>query len=217
MNLNFDLAFSWAEIDQAPEGPGVYGWYSKLVIANADVEAAINRIETSKTHGHIQARAEVDAILNQFVFNPYKESPYKVQLRGQLKPRFGGEIPHEPKKSDSLIDRLVENPARFRKIAEILASAAPGFTAPLYIGMAINLRARLRQHKSRIVDLRETRFNGDQNDETIEAGFANQIAARGFDPTNLFVLVAEVKIETGEQNDIENILNRINYPIFGRN
>jgi hypothetical protein len=49
------------------------------------------------------------------------------------------------------------------------------------------------------------------------AGFANQVIARNFDPTNLFVHVAEVNVDTGEHNDLENILNRINYPIFGRN
>lgn len=220
MIVNSGKAFSWTEIDQAPEGAGVYAWYSKLEISKADIDAVILRIQKSKLSSDQIARTVVDEVLNQFVFNPYRESPYLVQLRGQLKPRFGGEIAHEPSKSESLLSRLVEEPERFRKIAEILATAAPGFTAPLYIGMAINLRNRLRQHKRKIIELRDLSWTGSKDkdaDETIEAGFANQIVARDFDPTNLFVLVTEVQVATGEHNDIENILNRINYPIFGRN
>jgi hypothetical protein len=123
---------------------------------------------------------------------------------------------HEPSRSDSLVGRLAATPERLRTIADILKTAAPWFTAPLYIGMAVNLRTRLKYHKSKIVELRDLQGHGSIND-VAEAGFANQVVARNFDPTNLFVQIAEVNVETGEHNDLENILNRINYPIFGRN
>lgn len=217
MIIDYGQAFNWSEIDQAPQSPGVYAWYSQLVIVKADIDAAISSIEMAKAVSVQRAKAAVTAALDQFVFNPYRESPYLVQLRGALKPRFGGEVAHEPNKSDSLVDRLVADPQRFTKIGEILGSAAPGFTAPLYIGMAFNLRARLRQHKRKITELRDLTWHMQGSEESSEAGFANQVVARGFDPTNLFVLVKEVSVDSGEHNDIENILNRINYPIFGRN
>jgi hypothetical protein len=209
-------SLTWAQIDLAPEVPGIYAWYSRLQISKADIEAVIKRIESAKLLGENHARAEVESALDRFIFNPYRETPYQVALRGQLKPKFSGEVLHEPTRSDSLIGRLAQNPERFRAIADILKGAAPWFTAPLYIGMAINLRSRLRQHKNKIIELRDLQTQGAADDVT-EAGFANQVVARNFDPTNLFVHIAEVRVDTGEHNDLENILNRINYPIFGRN
>lgn len=119
-------------------------------------------------------------------------------------------------RTSTLVDRLIKQPERFRTIADVLASVAPGFTAPLYIGMAHNLRSRLRTHKRRITELRDNGVSPN-TDELSDAGFANQVARRGFEPTHLFVMVAEVPVDTTEHNDIENILNRINFPIFGRN
>jgi hypothetical protein len=216
MNVVPSQALSWSEIDLAPEGPGVYAWYSRLVVSKADLDEVVGRISSAKLHSEQSAYEEVRQALDKFVFGPYRESPYRVSLRGQLKPRFSGQVEHEPPKTDTLVGRLVQDPERLRAVAEVLRTAAPWFTAPLYIGMAAGLRARLRQHKSKIVDLRDQRATVGVED-VADAGFANQVVARNFDPTNLFVHVAEMRVENTEYNDIENILNRINYPIFGRN
>lgn len=208
-------SLEWSEIDLAPQCPGVYAWYSRLVISKADIDAVIRRISEAKVGSDVHARDAVENALDRFIFSPYKEAPYQVALRGQLKPKYHGEVAHHPTKSEPLIERLIENPERFRAIAEVLKTAAPWFTAPLYIGMASNLRSRLRQHRNKIVELRDLQSHGG-GDDAPEAGFANQVVARKFDPTNLFVHIAEVDVG-GEHNDLENILNRINYPIFGRN
>lgn len=217
MKIEASKALSWSEIDQAPDSPGVYAWYSKLVISKADVEAVITRVNSARQQQEIsRARTEIENALERFIFGPYRETPYQVSLRGQLKPRYSGEIVHEPAKSDSLVERLTAEPERFRVIADVLKTVAPSFTAPLYIGMAKNLRNRLKQHRTKIVELRDLHA-GQFGDISADAGFANQVVARNFDPTNLFVHIAEVDVDFGEHNDLENILNRINYPIFGRN
>ena len=216
MKVPVGHALTWAEIDLAPETPGVYAWYSRLAISKADIDAIVKRINEAKLVGEAKARDEVEHALDRFIFSPYRETPYQVALRGQLKPKFSGEVAHEPTRSESLVGRLAADPERFRTISDILKTAAPWFTAPLYIGMAINLRNRLKQHKNKIIELRDLQGHG-SSDEVAEAGFANQVVARNFDPTNLFVHIAEVNVDTGEHNDLENILNRINYPIFGRN
>jgi len=209
-------ALMWSEIDLAPETPGVYAWYSRLVISKADIEAVITKITAAKLRSNQEARIEVENALNRFIFNAYQETPYRVQLRGPLKPKYSGEIEHESSLSDQLVSRLIRNPERFRTITDILKTAAPSFTAPLYIGMAINLRSRLKSHKSKITELRENWMPGTPEDSP-DAGFAKQVVARHFDPTNLFVHISTIPVGTSEHNDIENILNRINYPIFGRN
>jgi len=217
MKIESGKALAWSEIDQAPDLPGVYAWYSKLVISKADVEAVIVRVNSARQlQNGAKARTEVESALEQFIFGPYRETPYQVSLRGQLKPRYAGEVLHEPAKSDSLIERLAAEPERFRVIADVLKTVAPSFTAPLYIGMAKSLRNRLKQHRNKIVELRDL-HGGQFGDISADAGFANQVVARNFDPTNLFVQIAEVNVDFGEHNDLENILNRINYPIFGRN
>ena len=216
MKIETSQALAWSEIDLAPKTSGIYAWYSHLAISNADIEDVIKRITEAKQFGDAAARTEVEDALDRFIFNPYRETSYQVSLRGQLKPKYSGEVAHEPSKSDSLVARLAGHPERFRAISDVLKTAAPWFTAPLYIGMAVNLHSRLRQHKNKIVELREL-GSGGSKDESIEAGFANQVVARNFDPTSLFVHIAEVSVDTGEHNDLENILNRINYPIFGRN
>lgn len=216
MRTDDGKALSWAEIDLAPEGPGVYAWYSRLIISKADIEQVIKSVNAAKASGGTDPKEIVETALDRFVFSPYREAPYEVQLRGQLKPKYSGQVLHEPTKSSSLVGRLIDQPERIREVASILRSAAPWFTAPLYIGMAINLRARLKQHRNKIVELRDQQA-GYSGEDMLEAGFAKQVVARKFDPTNLFVHYAEVDVDTGEHNDLENILNRINYPIFGRN
>jgi hypothetical protein len=217
MKVELGKAYSWMEIEHVPETTGVYAWYSRLQISRADVDSVIADVSAELGRGdELRAKAVVEHALDRFVFGPYRDTPYRVELRGALKPRYGGEVNHEPTRSDSLVDRLTKQPDRFRMIAVILAGVAPGFTAPLYIGMAVNLRSRLRKHKRRIIELRDNGWSPSTEDLS-DAGFANQVAARGFEPTNLFVMIAEVPAETSEHNDIENILNRINFPIFGRN
>lgn len=206
----------WSEIDTAPETSGVYAWYSRLAISKADVAAIIKNVKEAQHKGEREARQIVEEALDRFVFGPFRESPYQVTLRGPLKPKYSGPVEHEPAKSESLVGRLASDPERLRPIADILKGAAPWFTAPLYIGMAIDLRQRLRQHRDKISQLRE--HDGNLNaDDSYEAGFARQVVARNFDPTNLFVFYTEIEVESSEHNDIENLLNRINFPIFGRN
>ena len=44
MKVPVGRALTWSEIDLAPETPGVYAWYSRLVISRADIDAVIKRI-----------------------------------------------------------------------------------------------------------------------------------------------------------------------------
>lgn len=96
MNVTTGRALKWSEIDLAPETPGVYAWYSRLDISKADIDAIVKRVNEAKLIGDSQARAEVEDALNRFIFSPYRETPYQVALRGQLKPKFSGEVAHEP-------------------------------------------------------------------------------------------------------------------------
>lgn len=210
-------AISWVDLSTVPESAGVYAWYASLAISAADLLAFETRVHDIKLSGG-SPLAFIDSQLDALIFRRYREDNYEVSITGPLKPEYVGSAVHKPPISASLVSRLAEDPSRLREIADAMRSAAPYFTAPLYIGMAKNLRQRLMRHKALIEQL----YDSSRERESLEigegdAGFAKQVFARGFDYTNLFVYVQLIDIRTNEQADVENILNRINFPIFGRN
>lgn len=207
--------FTWPKLHDAPDGPGVYAWYVRLFLGEADLKSFEAEVGEAKASG-ADAGAIVEGMLERHFFHPFQENPYFVKLSGALKPRYSGSLAHEPTRSEGLIRRLSEHPERLRPIAQVLGRAAPFFTAPLYIGMAVNLRSRLLQHKKLITQFSDN--PGVVVGEEGMAGFARQVVQRGFNPTHLFVACIPIgNIENDEQVDLENILNRINFPIFGRN
>ena len=206
---------TWPNLGEAPEKPGVYAWYVRLVLGEADLTEFESSVMKEQSSGGRPAYIVEDMLTRHF-FHPFRETPYTVNLTGPLKPRYAGELKHEPAASAGLVDRLIDDPSRLRPLAHVLGAAAPYFTAPLYIGMASNLRGRLQQHKDRII--RFTNNPGSLHNEESASGFAEQVVQRNFNPTQLFVQYLVVdNINADEQVDLENILNRINFPIFGRN
>ena len=208
--------FTWAKLNEAPEVPGVYAWYVRLFLGDADLRSFEGAVAQERSSKEGRPHQIVSTMLERHFFHPFQETAYKVRLDGPLKPKYRGEPAHEPSSSEGLVERLVNNPGRLRQIANVLNMAAPFFTAPLYIGMATNLRSRLAQHKNLINEFADN--PGMVGSDDGYAGFARQVVKRGFNPTQLFVACIPIDgIEQQEQVDLENILNRINFPIFGRN
>ncbi len=211
--------FKWVEISEAPRKPGVYAWYYVPEITNFDIDDAIKElIKKKEKNDHVGARKMLSQFLDKFLFKYFAEDPYNVALRGPLKPKYEGTLKHIPSVSESLLDRIVEDPHRLRTMQKILKESAPNFASPIYIGMSENLHVRLLRHKNLI----ERFFSGKLTENATEykdrdQGFAWQIYCRNINPPDLFVTLKV--IEDGQNNyiDIENILNRIHFPIFGRN
>lgn len=204
---------SWFELPQAPATPGVYAWYARIFVSDADLEQFERNIEAAKAAGS-GADIVVTDMLERFVFHPFHETDYEVNVLGPLKPAYSGTLQHRPNVSRSLIDRLVDQPERFRELAKLLEAVVPNFTAPLYIGMARNLHDRLNRHRSLIEQFSEGR---PELVKDSESGFARQVVARRLPRTKLTVAITEFQTAAAEPQDLENILNRINFPIFGRN
>jgi hypothetical protein len=184
-------------------------------MSKADVERAISKINGAKALGDREAMEAVRDVLSQFFFAPLREAPFSLKLSGPLKPNYIGEVHHEPSTSAELLKRVANDPERLRTISNVLKESAPWFTAPLYIGMADDLGERLARHKALITRFRENASSISGGAEG--ASFAKQVVERGIEPEKLFVQVLEVSTATRENSDIENLLNRINFPILGRN
>ncbi len=113
--------YSWHEIGDVPASPGVYAWYYTPEITAFDLERVTSTIAALKSSkGAAAAKDALRAFFDEAVFSYFREQPYQAQLRGALKPRYEGKIEHCPNLSESLLDRIVEDPARLATIRTVL-------------------------------------------------------------------------------------------------
>jgi hypothetical protein len=218
--------FRFSEVAQAPNGPGVYSWYYRIELTDKDIATCIENVEL-ENNPEIK-EAIVHAFLDTHLFRYYKEVPYFVALSGQLKPRYEGLIDHRNDVSASLIRRLAATPANLYELKRTLRLAIPLFASPIYIGVATRLRERLMQHVRLIDSLQHLRASavddlyvpaqGANEEEDRDHKFAYEVSmVRGFRPSSLIVNTLELPVDDSIRYDLENILNRINYPLCGRN
>jgi hypothetical protein len=216
--------FRWREIGDVPPEPGVYAWYYRPEITDFDLQQIVQTVTTLKENGQEAKAAEsVRSFLQDNIFRYFKEQPYQTVMRGPLKPKYEGLLEHMPSLSEDLVRRLVEDPRRLRTIKQVLEASAPHFASPIYIGMSERLRTRLARHK-KLIEKYENEPVIERRPEDLtpegerrDQSFAQEIRARNIPPARLFVVVHVIEGVKDEYVDIENILNRIHYPLLGRN
>ena len=218
--------FRFSEVAQTPNAPGVYAWYYRIELTDKDIATCVEEVELETSE---EVRDEiVRTFLDTHLFRYYKEVPYFVALSGQLKPRYEGVIDHRAEVSTGLIRRLAEAPRNLYELKRTLRLAVPHFASPIYIGVSTRLRERLMQHVRLIDSLQHLRASAVSDLQPIPAGatseedrdhkFAYEVTMiRGFRPSNLVVSTLELPVDDSIRYDLENILNRINYPLCGRN
>ena len=210
---------NWSEVSRCPESPGIYAWYFRPELTDHDIHKLIESINS----GSDESIRVVEDFFHERLFKYFRQKPYKVKLSGSLKPNYEGNIEHIQKISSGLIERIIEKPDRLFAIRDLLQKSTPMFASPLYVGMSKNLKYRISQHCSFIKQLRERSSNPFANtyqfnitDE--ERNFAERVVEKELPSSRLF-LTYQVTDSTDENIhvDLENIINRIYYPIFGRN
>ena len=209
---------TWHELATAPPSPGVYAWYFRPAVAQFDVDLLVNQLN-GLTESSQRLRAILQ-FLSAHLLEYFKDSRYEVQIAGSLKPRYSGYVQHQQVISPSLLERISANPHRLQALKAVLEYLTPEFTAPLYIGMAQKLSQRLLGHKRLIEDYLEGRQPhievGDDTQQR-DHSFAQEVCARRMPPTALFVEILPIDDLADVVVDVENLLNRINHPILGRN
>ena len=210
--------YGWHEIGDVPAESGVYAWYYKPEITQFDLDRIVAEVSDLVAAGaSAAAKVATARFLDETVFRYFREQPYAAQLRGALKPRYEGLIEHRPTLSDSLLERIVEDPERLTTIRDVLDQSAPLFASPIYIGMSEKLRTRLKRHKMLIERYGELPNIGVSQEDERDQSFAREVRAREIPPSRLFVAIQVISGSRGSYVDIENILNRIHYPLLGRN
>lgn len=210
--------FAWQELTTSPEEPGIYAWYYRPSLSSFDVDRLLEQLNVAQDV--VTGRRLVREFLSKRLLSYFEEPPYTVRVSGALKANYEGEIAHSSTISDSLIERLHAEPQRIRELATVLPRLAPNFTAPLYVGMASNLRRRLTGHKRYIETLLEgARLpEGQDSERSRDHSFAEEVYNRGMRPAGLQVMTLALPEEQAAiAVDVENLLNRLNYPVLGRN
>lgn len=218
------MMYEWSEIPSIPHRPGVYAWYYKPEITVRDLDDTVVVIRSYIEAGDDgKAREVLHSFLEDCVFRYFKEEPFTISLRGPLKPTYVGKVDHQPSVSESLINRILEDPQRLSTLKEVLEASSPEFASPLYIGMAERLGVRLNQHRMLIerYRARQSHYYDSSSEFYFQGardhGFAKHVSKLHMDPMRLFVFVRFISGEDKPYLDIENMLNRIHYPLFGRN
>lgn len=201
------------------EKPGIYAWYYRATIPEKDIEILYRSIQASGL-ANGERTAQVVAFLKRTVLDYFQETPYAVSIQGKLKQSYSGEIDYVVPNLEGLATRLAEKRSRMTVLKEALETSVPLFAAPLYIGSSKNLRLRISQHASLIEKYRSTSDSSSiETDDAEEemAGFAHQVAQRKMLPQGLVVTTLAFDCEEKEYLDIETLLNRLYFPLLGRN
>jgi hypothetical protein len=225
------VPFRFDEIDRVPDSRGIYAWYHRITIPDTDVravEAKLGALDQSET----TARAQIIRdFLASHVFGPLRETPYNVAIRGPLKPNYEGKLSYQPPEANDLVNKLAATPTSLSALVAVLRNSVPFFSSPIYIGVARrSLRTRLGQHAKLLSQLRESRSRSGHPDTPVsEMRFADEESARdhsfaydaivhrGLSPLDLLVYILEIDFAPDIALAAEHLLNRINYPLCGRN
>jgi hypothetical protein len=221
--------FPFSDIFKAPEGPGLYAWYYRPALSNADINKFISQIDEMVEASEKQK--VLARVFSENILAPFREKDLNLSFRGALKGVFSGTAKHQIELTEKLVDRIVSDSERLRVIGEIIQDSIPVFARPIYIGKAkLSLRDRLRQHAdsiNRYLESRSSSFmpiDGESfaDEETQEYHtFAREVVLeRQLDIH--FLQVGWMEVPAARNNPdiltvVENMLNRINQPICGRN
>jgi len=211
--------YRWTEISNIPSDKGIYAWYYSPEIPDYDLDNIIKKINSLKNNNDLKsAEYIITNFLDKHIFNYFQQQPFKVIVNGSFRTKYEGNIEHKINISEALVSRIRDEPQRLKTIKQIIKSSAPNFASPIYIGMSKKLDQRLRQHKILIEKyLTDSISPEEMREENIDHSFALEISLRKIIPDQLFVVIKTIDCEDTTYIDIENILNRIHYPLLGRN
>lgn len=208
--------FKWNLINNAnilPES-GIYAWYYGLSVGDYDINQLINNLHSSEDDR--MKNDFVQSFLEKNFFNFFKEDNYVANLSGKLMPSFKGELIHLDQCSSGLVDKILAEPEVLWDLKDIIQNISIEFSSPIYIGMSDNLQKRINNHKKLIEKFKTERVSSNLFEDRDE-NFAARVISRGMIETNLFVSINYITSKNNIHNMMENLLNRVSYPILGRN
>ena len=238
--------YAFADVGKAPTGPGIYSWYGALRLSIADFKREID--ESGRDVGAGRMRSALARQMARYQIPPIELSSrgsFGARWRGRLHERSHDEVQDaltgDPKAESSYdaqglggaMDAIAKEERLRALLARILAEATPRLSAPIYVGVATNLRNRLAQHVVLYRKLQDA-IGGDGErlkalrDKVDQEGleFAHRAVAMDFRPEHLRVCtldvgsIADEKTTTQQMRETagvaEWLLNRWHRPLAGR-
>lgn len=237
-------SFSFNELHEAPDSPGIYAWYSTMDIGPADW-----RKDTTETGEDLGIKRLKDSIFEHTL--KFQPPNFRLEAKSTFNDRWHGELfsnfqeqaqnwifGADEKKADLKIGRSLEK-ALSREITrsnlvKIFEETVPIFSSPIYIGVATkSLKNRLETHRNKIIRINEHLKSNPNDIERLkkqiretETNLAARIATQGFTTDQLNVFTLDLKYATQGQlgeKELESLaevtewfLNRWYRPTCGR-
>lgn len=207
------------EVGRAPEGPGIYAWYLSVPFGEFDWQPLV--------------QDGVDQAVESFLLGILRYSDYygpeslELKARAVYDAEWRGSITAPGMRAD--IDRLqksAEDVNHRRVLVTLLSAAIPDFASPAYIGVAVDLRARLKQHLADYEKAREALKKSPGRASELQwrgSSLGVRLAGAGVPMEHLSIALLPVDIPDLPEKDAreaaeitEWVLQRIFQPTFGR-
>ncbi|WP_448203535.1 hypothetical protein [Azospirillum sp. sgz302134] len=246
MTINEKL-LRFSEVDQAPTGPGLYAWYAVFSVSLPDLARAVD------ANGADQGEGRFRKVLARHLLR-FQPSQIDLRARNTFGADWRGELEDysreaiqarvlgsadksadgaEPEASPpSTFDEVVGQQRLRQLLADVLSAATPRISAPIYIGVAKDIRSRLNQHTVRYKQLRDAIGTDEQKLRLLRQqvrrkgmSFADRAIVQDFQPEHLWVATLPIaplaKTQCSEQElrevagVAEWLLNRWHRPFAG--
>jgi hypothetical protein len=220
-----DQVVPWYAIDelgQVPTGAGLYAWYAVPIAGPHDRKSAeqLGKLlaRHSRTLKHPDLRLEVTWHLGALWSGELPEGG--VTSLASLLDDLATGVRKEPATD---LYRTLGHAGHRQLLADVLLTAAPRLSAPLYVGISRGLRGRLHTHRSKYEAAREAIAAGDDPLAVLGNHLGTRLAAARIPPEALRVTALEVESLNGLTKAearrisaaVEYVINRWQHPIFG--
>jgi len=218
-------------VGEAPEEPGLYVWYSKLKLGRADWDDTSPSTRGNGKRLFLRALKEHVEKHHALPLNVEAKTIFSMTWSGLLgpdEPRWLADLVQTD--SEAVVDEAASSNTNRGILYDLLGTAAPLFTSPLYIGIAVEqtLRSRLSNHQSLYLsEWRKLESDSSYPDRIYASGtFAERAIKCRFTPSDLHYKTITFKKEVSQQLNFEeririlkaaeHILNRTAKPVLGR-
>ncbi|WNG43788.1 hypothetical protein F0U60_06525 [Archangium minus] len=239
---------SFDETHRAAESPGLYAWYGSLYASVADYKREVDA--EGKDIGTIRFRRLLARHMlryQPFPIDMRGRNTFGADWRGALEDKSqdpiqdiilgrtegATELSDDAKGFSQKLDRVANDAKTRGLLVRVLETATPAISAPIYVGVAKNLRERLGQHVSLYKNLKDVIGSDEEKLRLLREkirqeglGFAHRAIAMDFGPEQLRVITLDIKSLVGDQASDEELrevagvaewlLNRWHRPFAGR-
>lgn len=224
--------FRMLDVDQAPESPGLYAWYATFRASELDWK-------TRAEDGEDQSIAGFRRLVKNFAAhhepNPIGlrgSAPYGGLWQGRLDLKYGSTASGSGATLENGLEELeetMESESGRQALALFLSHATPTFSSPLYIGVADDLRTRLKYHKRKYAEGMQWLADNPDGAEKLQenaTSFGLRAASRNIAMENLEVWVVDLSVTPSGSKlqrelrrtaqSAEWLLHRLFSPVLGR-